>query len=298
MADPKSQQQGPSTTGTIEANEFDFLLRKELKPKTDEAKEAVERAVRTLAEQALAQTSLIGSDVVKSIEAIIAQIDTKLSEQINLILHHEDVQKLEGAWRGLHYLVNNTETDEMLKIRFMNINKQELGKTLKKFKGTAWDQSPLFKKVYEEEYGQFGGEPFGCLVGDYFFDHTPPDVELLGEMSKVAAAAHTPFIAGASPTVMQMETWQELANPRDLTKIFTTPEYAGWRSLRESEDSRYLGLAMPRYLARIPYGAKTSPVEEFDFEEDTEGADHSKYVWSNSAFAMATNVTRAFKLYG
>src|SRR5262245_59119935 len=259
MADAKSQQDTQSATGTTEVTDFDALLKKEFKPKTDEAKEAVERAVRTLAEQALSETKLIGTDVIKSIEAIIAQLDKKLTEQINLILHHEDFQKLEGAWRGLHHLVNNTETDEMLKIRFMNISKLDLGKTLKRFKGTAWDQSPLFKKVYEAEYGQFGGEPFGCLVGDYYFDQTPPDVELLGEMSKVAAAAHAPFIAGASPTVMQMATWQELANPRDLTKIFTTPEYAGWRSLRESEDSRYIGLAMPRYLSRLPYGAKRTP---------------------------------------
>src|SRR5918992_2511299 len=257
MADPKPPQELQSTVGTIEANEFDSLLKKEFKPKTDEAKEAVERAVRTLAEQALAQTQLISTDVTKSIEAIIAQIDKKLTEQINLILHHPDLQQLEGSWRGLHYLVNNTETDEMLKIRFMNISKQDLGKTLKKFKGTAWDQSPLFKSIYEAEYGQFGGEPFGCLVGDYYFDHTPPDVELLSEMSKVSAAAHTPFIAGASPTVMQMASWQELANPRDLTKIFTTPEYASWRSLRESEDAKYIGLAMPRFLSRLPYGAKT-----------------------------------------
>src|SRR5215216_998910 len=220
MADPKSQQDLQAEVGTVEATEFDSLLRKEFKPKTDEAKEAVERAVRTLAEQALSQTKLIGSDVIKSIEAIIAQLDKKLTEQINLILHHPDFQKLEGAWRGLSYLVNNTETDEMLKIRFMNISKQDLGKTLKRFKGTAWDQSPLFKKVYEAEYGQFGGEPFGCLVGDYYFDQTPPDTDLLAEMAQVSAAAHTPFIAGASPTIMQMSSWQELANPRDLTKIF------------------------------------------------------------------------------
>src|SRR6187431_475309 len=298
MADPKPQQEATSAIGAVDANDFDSLLKKEFKPKTDEAKEAVERAVRTLAEQALSQTKLISGDVVKSIEAIIAQLDKKLTEQINLILHHEDFQKLEGGWRGLHYLVNNTETDEMLKIRFMNISKQDLGKTLKRYKGTAWDQSPLFKKVYEAEYGQFGGEPFGCLVGDYYFDQTPPDAELLGEMAKVAAAAHTPFIAGASPTVMQMETWQELANPRDLTKIFTTPEYAAWRSLRESDDSRYLGLAMPRYLSRLPYGAKTNPVEEFAFEEDTGAADHSRYTWANAAYAMATNINRSFKLYG
>jgi type VI secretion system protein ImpC len=297
MADAKTDA-AQSATEVVAVTEFDSLLKKEFKPKTDEAKDAVERAVRTLAEQALAQTKLISSDVVKSIEAMIAQLDKKMTEQINLILHHEDFQKLEGAWRGLHYLVNNTETDEMLKIRFMDLSKQELGKTLKRYKGTAWDQSPLFKKVYEAEYGQFGGEPFGCLVGDYYFDQTAPDVELLSEMSKVAAAAHAPFITGASPTVMQMGSWQELANPRDLTKIFTTPEYAAWRSLRESDDARYLGLAMPRYLARLPYGAKTNPVEDFAFEEDTGAADHNRYTWANAAYAMATNINRSFKMYG
>ena len=296
MADAKQQQAGQA--GAIEVSELDGLLTKEFRPKSDEAKDAVERAVRTLAEQALSQTKLIGSDVVASIEAMIAAIDRKLTEQVNQILHHADFQQLEGAWRGLHYLVNNTETDEMLKIRVLNISKKELGGTLKRYKGTAWDQSPLFKRVYEAEYGQFGGEPFGCLVGDYHFDQSAPDVELLSELARTSAAAHCPFIAGASPTVMQMGSWQELANPRDLTKIFTTPEYAAWRSLRESEDSRYLGLAMPRFLARLPYGAKTNPVEEFNFEEDTAGADHGRYTWSNAAYAMATNITRSFKLYG
>ncbi len=291
---PEQQAQGES----LADSDFASLLNKEFKPKSDKAKEAVETAVKTLAEQALADSSLVSDDAIKSIEAIIAEIDQKLTEQVNLILHHADYQKLEGSWRGLHYLVNNTETDEMLKIRVLNISKKDLGKTLKKFKGTAWDQSPIFKKLYEEEYGQFGGEPYGCLVGDYHFDHSPPDVEMLGEIAQVSAAAHSPFIAGGDPGLMQMDSWQELSNPRDLTKIFQTPEYAPWRSLRESEDSRYIGLAMPRFLSRLPYGAKTDPVEEFNFEEDVEGADHSKYTWSNSAFAMATNITRSFKLYG
>jgi type VI secretion system protein ImpC len=297
MADRQTETGLPETT-LAEGTEFSQLLQKEFRPKTEEAKTAVELAVSTLAEQALAKTRLISPDVVQSIEAMIAEIDKKLSEQINKILHHPDFQSLEGAWRGLHYLVNNTETDEMLKIRFMNISKADLGKTLKRYKGTAWDQSPIFKTIYESEYGTFGGEPYGCLVGDYYFDQTPPDVELLGEIAKTAAAAHTPFIAGASPVALQMSSWQELANPRDLTKIFQTPEYASWRSLRESDDARYIGLAMPRFLARLPYGAKTDPVEEFDFEEDTGAADHSKYAWANSAYAMATNITRSFKLYG
>lgn len=298
MAETSSSAQAQPEVQTLEISDFSSLLQREFKPKSDQAKEAVESAVKTLAEQALQHTTLISKDVLKSIESMIAAIDHKLTEQINLIIHHPDFQQLESAWRGLHYLVNNTETDEMLKIRVMNISKNELRKTLRKFKGTAWDQSPLFKKVYEEEYGQFGGEPFGCLVGDYYFDHSPPDVELLREMSQVAAASHTPFLAAAAPTVMQMDSWQELSNPRDLTKIFQTPEYAAWRSLRESEDSRYIGLAMPRFLARRPYGAKSDPIEEFDFEEDVEGADHNKYAWANSAYAMATNITRAFKLYG
>jgi type VI secretion system protein ImpC len=295
-----TEQESLQQTGAVESelDAFSALLQKEFKPKSDQAKSAVESAVRTLAEQALAGTTLVSADAVKTIESIIAAIDQKLTEQINKIIHHEDFQKLESAWRGLHYLVNNTETDEQLKIRVLNISKNDLHKTLKRYKGTNWDQSPIFKKLYEEEFGQFGGEPYGCLVGDFYFDQSPQDVELLSEMAKVAAAAHAPFISAVSPTAMQMDTWQELANPRDLSKIFQTPEYAAWRSLRESEDSKYIGLAMPRFLARLPYGANTNPVEAFDFEEDTEGADHSKYSWANAAYAMAANINRSFKEYG
>jgi type VI secretion system protein ImpC len=295
MATQQETSQGQG--GPLEATELQSLLQKEFKPRSDAAKEAVESAVRTLAEAALQETTLVSADAVSTIEAIIAALDKKLTEQVNLIIHHKAFQELEGTWRGLQYLVTNTETDEMLKIRVMNISKADVGRTLKRFKGVAWDQSPIFKKVYEQEYGLFGGEPFGCLVGDYYFDHSAPDTELLGQMAQVSAASHCPFIAGVSPTIMQMGSWQELANPRDLTKIFGTPEYAPWRSLRESEDSRYIGLAMPRFLGRYPYG-KNNPVEEFDFQEDTEGAVHDKFTWVNSAFAMAVNITRSFKLYG
>ena len=298
MAEVNSALQESATQVTLEAGDFASLLQKEFKPQSDRAKESVENAVKTLAEQALIGTNLISRDVQGTVEALIAQIDKKLTEQVNLIMHSEQFQSVESAWRGLHYLVNNTETDEMLKVRVMNISKNELHKTLKKYKGTAWDQSPIFKRLYEEEYGQFGGEPFGSLVADYYFDNSGPDVELLGAISKVCAASHTPFIAAASPAVMLMESWKELANPRDLTKIFQTPEHAAWRSLRESEDSRYIGLAMPRFLARAPYGAKSNPVEEFDFEEDTTGADSKNYTWANAAYAMAVNINRSFKQYG
>lgn len=286
--------------GAVEEGEVDFssLLNKEFKPRTDTAKSAVESAVKTLAQQALENTALVSDDALKSIEAMVAEIDKKLSEQVNAIIHNEEYQQLESAWRGLHHLVNNTETDEQLKIRVMTISKKDLGKTLRKFKGAAWDQSPIFKKLYEEEFGQFGGEPYGCLVGDYHFNHSAPDVELLGEMAKVAAAAHAPFITGADPSLMQFDSWQELANPRDLTKITSTPEYAAWNSLRNSEDSKYLGLTMPRFLGRQPYGANSNPVEEFAFEENTGNAESANFAWVNAAYGMATNINRSFKEFG
>ena len=284
--------------GVKESGDFAALLNKEFKPKSERAKEEVESAVRTLAEQVLNKSDIVSDDVAQTINAYIAELDRKISEQLNLIMHHGEFQKLESAWRGLHYLVNNTETDQQLKIRVINISKKELGKTLKRYKGTAWDQSPIFKKMYEEEYGQLGGEPYGCLVGDYYFDNSPQDVELLGGIAQVAAAAHAPFLAAANSTLMGMDSWSELSNPRDLAKIFSTPDYAAWRSLRESEDARYIGLAMPRTLSRLPYGAATEPVEEFDFEEDTDGADSTKYCWQNAAYAMAVNINRSFKAYG
>ena len=298
MSEATEKSAAPSTGVTTETNDFTALLKKEFKPQSERAREDVEIAVKTLAEQALATTVNVSSDAILSIQAIIAELDRKLSEQINEILHHEEFQSIEGSWRGLHHLVNNSETDQMLKIRVLNISKKDLQKTLKRFKGAAWDQSPIFKKLYEEEYGQLGGEPYASLVTDYHFDHTPPDVEMLGELAKIGAACHAPVIAAAAPSLFQMESWQELGNPRDLTKIFSTPEYAGWRSLRESEESRYIGLTMPRFLARRPYGAKSDPVDEFDFEEDVAGGDAKKYTWANSAYAMAVNINRSFKLYG
>ncbi len=297
MAEQQRETEAVPAAASAEPSEFALLLKKEFKPQTDRAREEVEGAVRTLAQEALAGTAITSRDAVQTIQSIIAEIDRKLSAQVNEILHHQDFQELESAWRGLHYLVNNTETDAMLKIRVLNVSKKELGKTLRRFKGANWDQSPIFKKIYEEEYGQLGGEPYACLVGDYYFDQSPPDVELLGEMSKICAAAHAPFLAAASPSLFQMESWKELSNPRDLTKIFSTPEYASWRSLRESDDARYLGLTLPRFLARQPYGAKSDPVEEFDFEEDTTGGS-DKFAWANSAYAMAVNVNRSYKLYG
>ena len=296
MANEQLAEQAGAET-SFESGDFASLLNKEFKPKSDRAKDEVESAVRTLAEQVLQKSDIVSDDVTQTINAYIAELDRKITEQLNLVLHHPDFQKLEGAWRGLHYLVNSSETDQQLKIRVMNVSKKELGKTLKRYKGTAWDQSPIFKKMYEEEYGQLGGEPYGCIVGDYYFDQSPPDVELLAGMGQVAAAAHAPFIAAANCTLLGMDSWSELSNPRDLAKITSTPDYAAWRSLRESDDSKYLALAMPRTLARLPYGSATNPVEEFNFEEDASG-ESEKYTWQNAAYAMAVNINRSFKEYG
>lgn len=258
----------------------------------------VKQAVRTLAEQALADTALVQDDAVQSITKMIKVLDEKLSKQVNSIIHHPDFQSMEGAWRGLSHLVYNTETDETLKIRFMNIKKDDVRRMFEKFPDSAWDQSPLFKQLYEEEYDVLGGTPYGCVVGDYQFDHTAPDMTVLKGMAKIGSAMHAPFITSPKPSLFKMESWQELKNPRDLTKIFEVAGYEDWRSFRAAEDSRYIGLAMPRFLARLPWGPETKPVEGFNFKEETSAGDHSKYTWANSAYAMATNITRSFKLYG
>ena len=230
---------------------------------------------------------------------MIAAIDKKLTEQVNVILHHEDFQKLESAWRGLHYLVNNTETDEMLKIRVMNISKKELGKTLKKYKGTAWDQSPLFKKLYEEEYGQFGGEPFGCLVGDYHFDHSPPDVELLGEMAKIAAAAHAPFIAGAGADAdadgVVAGAGQPARPDQDLHARPSTRPGARCASPRTRATSAWPCRASWRACPTAPRPTRSRSSTS---RKTRPAPTTASTRWANAAYAMAVNINRSFKLYG
>lgn len=296
MSDTLEQQQ--SAQSTLEVNDFEALLNKEFKPKSEEANTAVKSAVNTLVQQALQNASLISNDSIKTIEGMIAELDRKLSEQMNAIIHHEDFENLESAWRGLSYLVNNTQTSETLKLRVLNVSKKDLAKTLKKFKGTAWDQSPIFKKLYEDEYGTAGGEPYGAIIGDYYFNHSPQDIELLKGVAQIASAAHAPFISSADPSIVNLDSWQDLANPRDISKIFSTPEYAAWRSFRESDDSRYVALTLPRVLSRVPYGANTNPVEGFNFEETTDSGNSTKYNWMNAAYAMGVNINRSFADYG
>ena len=288
----------PEGAETAEASEFSALLKQSFKPRTERAATEVENAVATLVRQALSDTNLIRDDVLDTIEEMIARIDEKLTAQVNAVIHAPEFQKIESAWRGLNYLVMNSETDASLKIKVMNVSKQEVSRNLKLFPGARWDQSPLFKKVYEAEFGQLGGEPYGALVADYHFSHLTQDVQLLRDLGKIASAAHAPLFAGAEPTLLGMDSFSELANPRDIGKIFDTPDYGPWKSLRDMPDSRYVGLCMPRVLARVPYGAKTEPVEEFAFEEETDGHAGEKYAWMNAAYAMAVNINRAYKECG
>lgn len=234
--------------------------------------------------------------VVAMINERVAEIDKILTDQINAIMHHAQFQALEASWRGLHDMVFGTETGPRLKLRLLNVSKKEL---LKDLEGAVdHDMSVLFKKVYEEEYGTFGGNPYSLLIGDYQFGRHPQDLALLQRLSKVAAASHAPFIAAASPAMFDMKSFTELGVPRDLSKIFESAELATWRSFRESEDSRYVALVLPSYAARLPYGAKTIPVEGFNFEEDVDGSDHSKYLWANSAYQLGLRITGAFANYG
>lgn len=298
MAETTIAKEAETSVQTKDADNFSDLLRKSFKPRNDIAAAEVDNAVTTLVRQALEDATIVKDDVLDTIDAMIAKLDQQLSVQLNQIIHAPEFQKLESAWRGLNYLVFNTETDTSLKIRVMNVSKQELFREFKVYPGARWDQSPIFKKLYEAEYGQLGGDPYGCLVGDYYFDHSPPDVQLLRDISKIAASAHAPFFAAANASLFGMDSWNELSNPRDLSKMFDTPDYAAFRSLREQPDSRYVGLCMPRVLSRQPYGAKSEPVEEFAFEEETDGHKGENYAWMNAAYAMATNINRAFKEYG
>lgn len=248
------------------------------------------------ATQVLDEGMAVDKDTVSMINDRIAQIDALISDQLNEILHHSDLQKLEASWRGLHMLVKNTETSSRLKLRLLNVSQKELQTDLEK--AVEFDQSALFKKIYEEEYGTFGGHPFSLLVGDYAFGRHPQDIGLLEKISNVAAAAHAPFIAAASPRLFDMGSFTELAVPRDLAKIFESQELIKWRAFRESEDSRYVSLVLPNFLLRLPYGPETSPVEGMNYVEDVDGSDHSKYLWGNAAWALALRITEAFALYG
>ena len=260
------------------------------------ARERGKNLVKEFVGQFLEGHMNVARDVETMINQRIAQIDHLLSLQLNEILHHAEFQKLEGSWRGLRHMVFNSNTSANLKIRVLNANKKDLLRDMQR--APEFDQSALFKKIYEEEYGVFGGAPYGALIGDFEFGKHPEDVELLEKISQVAAAAHAPFFAAAAPSLVNLDSWTQIDAPRDLAKIFDSTEYAKWKGFRQSEDSRYVGLCLPRTLGRLPYGRETKPIEEFNYEEAVDGSDHSKYTWSNAAYSLGTRMADSFMNYG
>lgn len=234
--------------------------------------------------------------VVAMINERVTQIDKMLTDQLNAIMHDQKFQALEASWRGLSDMVFGTETSSRLKLRLLNVSKDELVKDLTT--AVDHDMSVLFKKIYEEEYGTFGGNPYSLMIGDYSFGRTDKDMTFLEKISKVAAAAHAPFIASAAPALFDMKSFTDLGVPRDMSKIFESAELVRWNEFRKSEDSRYVSLVLPSYAARLPYGSKTVPVDNFNFEEDVNGKDHSKYLWANSAYLLGLRITDAFAKYG
>lgn len=285
---------GAAATATAEEAPVDLLSQivKATKPQSEAEVTLSKSYFQEYLKNVVSQGPNIDGDVEKSIKYWIAQLDAKLSAQINEVMHQPEFQKLEGTWRGLHYLVHESETGTNLKIRVINVTKRELFKDLEK--ASEFDQSQLFKKIYTAEYDQLGGKPYGMLVGDYDFGYQAEEVDLLRMISNVAAAAHAPFVAAAGAKMFGMDSYTEMPNPRDLAKIFEGANYTKWRSFRDSEDSRYAALAMPRTLARLPYGQDFKKVDEFNFEEFVDGKDHSKYLWMNAAWAYAARITSAF----
>lgn len=297
MADKAKQQAEAEVQEQVqEVSLLDQILTEGKMARDDYQREQAKDMIGEFVNQVMSGTLTLSKNMDVAINARIAEIDRLLSAQLNEIMHHQEFQKLEGSWRGLHHLVKNSLTGTMLKIRVMSVTKKELLKDFER--ALEFDQSALFKKIYEEEYGTFGGAPYGALIGDYEFGNHPQDLALLESLSQVASAAHAPFISAASSEMFGWDEFSEMTEVRDISKIFDRTEYAKWRSFRESEDSRYVGLTLPHVLGRVPYGAATKPTETFNFEEDVDGTDHKKYLWSNAAYAMGTRLTEAFSMHG
>ncbi len=298
MADQEQELQPQTAQAEVVQEEptlLDQIIEKGRLARDESQKEWAKDIVGEFVKQIMAGAILVSKDTEAMINARIAQIDQLISTQLNAVMHQPEFQKLEASWRGLNYLVFQTETSEHLKLRVMNISKKDLLRDMER--ASEFDQSSLFKKIYEEEFGTFGGSSYGALIGDYEFSNHPQDLALLEKVSQVAAAAHAPFISAAAPQLFNWEGFTELGGPRDLAKIFQTVEYAKWKSFRESEDSRYVGLALPHILMRQPYGREFVPTESFNYEEGVDGTDHSKYLWGNAAYALGTRLTDAFAKY-
>ncbi|MGB9466438.1 MAG: type VI secretion system contractile sheath large subunit [Candidatus Acidiferrum sp.] len=296
MSKPEKASAQSAEAKTTESSLLDQIVDQGRFGKEQVARERGRDMVKEFVAQVLEGEMKLSRDADATINSRVAQIDHLISLQLNEILHHPAFQKLEGSWRGIKYMMDQSETSAMLKIRVLNVSKKELLRDLQR--APEFDQSVMFKKVYEDEFGIFGGEPFGALVGDYEFSKHPEDIELLEKVSQVAAGAHAPFLTAAAPELLNLDSFSQLGDPRDIGKIFDSTEFAKWKSFRASEDSRYVGLTMPRVLMRLPYGKDTKPVDDFNYEEGVDGTDHSKYLWGNAAYALGARLTQAFAQYG
>lgn len=296
MAKQKKQEEVQVEEQEQEVGLLDQILTEGKLARDDFQKERAKGMIGEFVGQVMSGELTMSKNMDATINARIAEIDRLVTSQMNEIMHHEDFQKLEGSWRGIHHLVKNSLTNSMLKIRVISCTKKELLKDFER--ALEFDQSNMFKKIYEEEYGTFGGAPYGALIGDFEFGNHPQDMALLENMSQIAAAAHAPFLSAASADLFGWDEFSEMTEVRDVSKIFDRTEYMKWRSFRESEDSRYVGLTLPHVLGREPYGEATRPTESFRFEEDVDGTDHKKYLWSNAAYALGTRLTEAFSMHG
>ena len=286
-----------AAAGLTEVGLLDQIIEKSKVAKSDVEHQRARDIISELAKEVLEGTVVVSDNLNLTLDARVAELDRLISEQLNAVMHAEEFQQLESSWRGLHYLCSQTSTGTQLKIKVMNAQKKELVKDFKS--AIDFDQSALFKKIYEEEFGTFGGSPFGALLGDYAIGRQPEDMYFLEQMSHVAAAAHAPFISSASHDMFGLESFTDMGKPRDMAKVFDTVEYAKWKSFRDSEDSRYVGLTLPRFLGRLPYNPKDgTTVEGFTFIEDVDGSNHDKYLWCNAAYAFGARLTRAFEDYG
>ena len=281
---------------TAEHSLLDQIVEEGRLARDPSARERGKDLVKEFVNQVLEGSMTVSKDAEMMINARIAQIDHLVSLQLNEVLHAKEFQKLEGTWRGLKYLLDQSETSDKLKIKVFNVTKKELLRDLQR--APEFDQSAMFKKVYEEEYGIFGGAPLGALVGDYEFGRGPEDIELLEKVAQVASAAHAPFLTAAGPEMLNMDSFTAIDAPRDMAKIFDSSEYAKWKSFRQSEDSRYIGLCLPHVLMRLPYGKSGTQIDGFNYEEGVDGTDHDKYLWGNAAYALGARLTQAFAQYG
>ncbi|MCX8050981.1 MAG: type VI secretion system contractile sheath large subunit [Chlorobi bacterium] len=292
----EQQQQQQAAVATGEGSLLDAIIENGRMARNEYQRDAARDIISAFVNQIVDGSMKVERDLIAMVNRRIAEIDRLVSQQLDAILHHPDIQRLESAWRGLHYLVMNTETSSSLKIKVFPISKKELFNDLDR--AAEFDQSTMFKKIYEEEFGTLGGSPYSLLIGDYQFGRHPQDIALLEKIASVAAAAHAPFITSPAPELFDMDSWQQLSDPRDLSKIFESNELIKWRSLRESDDSRYVVMALPRILMRLPYGPDTVPVEDFNYVENVTGTDHHKYCWGNAAYALGRCITKAFAEYG